>query len=121
METPRHIENGIANRYTVPLLVADGPASVIYTAAAATPPPSWPLNGAQTRLFASTDHCHSFENVTPADLPARPMMMQLVGSGQGRLLGLYNDGTVVNIEPAAGRSSIIASDLPLAYDLLTLS
>ena len=51
-----HMMNGLDRRYTMPLVASSARPDVLYTAAAATPPPGWRRNGtANVALYRSRD------------------------------------------------------------------
>jgi hypothetical protein len=115
---------GLSRSYTIPLLMADG---AIFIAAAAGPPPSWPMrpDGADALLFQSTDHGRSFTPMMWADgfaHPMRGMAMRLLvnPANSAELYGVLTDGSVICIDRRAGIIRTIAEKLPPAYDIAAI-
>jgi photosystem II stability/assembly factor-like uncharacterized protein len=118
-----HITDGISRGYTVPLLV-DAASGTIHVAAAAGPPPTWFAGhlGADTRLFRSTDHGQSFVQVHTEPGPMRAMVMRLVRmpDRSGDFVGVETDGTVIRTRDSGETFSMLARQLPPAYDAVAI-
>lgn len=115
---------GLSRSYTVPLLVMD---SDIIVAAAAGPPPLWPMRsqGADALLFQSADHGRSFATLMWADGIAHPMrgmaMRLLANPGNGdEFFGVLTDGSVIRADRRTGIIDTIAEKLPPAYDVVAI-
>jgi photosystem II stability/assembly factor-like uncharacterized protein len=119
----RHITEGINRSYAVPLLVEGEDGEVIYTAAAAGPPPSWSVGpaGADAVLFRSDNHGESFVPVPAEHAWGRGMVMRLRRDPEtGGFFGVTNDGNVIRSGGNGGPVTAIAEKLPPAYDLALL-
>ena len=115
---------GLNRSYTVPLLVAD---SEIFIAAAAGPPPMWPMrpDGADALLFQSADHGRSFAPMMWADgfvHPMRGMVMRLLANpaNDDEIFGVLSDGSIIRADRRTGIIVTIANKLPPAYDFATI-
>jgi hypothetical protein len=115
---------GLSRSYTVPLLVTDG---AILIAAAAGPPPSWPMTpeGADALLFQSADRGRSFTTMTRADGFAhsmRGMAMRLLANpaDNDEFFGVLTDGSVICGDRITGVIRTIAEKLPPAYDFVVI-
>lgn len=121
----RHVTDGFDRAYTVPVLVLDGQHPTIYTAAAAGPPPSWPVapHGADSMIYRSTDRGLTFERAEKRVAPERGMPMRLRKSPDGsELFGVSTTGTVFRLQTGGEDSTpvAVAEKLPPAYDLIVL-
>jgi hypothetical protein len=115
---------GLSRSYAVPLLVADG---AILIAAAAGPPPSWPMRpeGADALLFQSADSGHSFTPMMRADglaHPMRGMAMRLLANpaNTDEFFGVLTDGSVICGDRTSGIIRTVAEKLPPAYDFAAI-
>ncbi len=120
----RHSTAGMNRFYTVPLAVHPRTDGVLYTAAAAGPPPSWTTNmhGADAMMFRSLDYGKTFKPVVAKEGPMRAMVMRLVQSlrNADELFAVRGDGTVMRSCDCGESFVAIASRLPAAYDMVTL-
>ena len=115
---------GLSRSYTIPLLMRSGPDAAIYTAAAAGPPPTWPMSpaGAHALMFRSSDRGESFLPLGAGDgstHATRGMVMSLREDCSGRLLATLSDGSLLRINDGED-ITMIAEKLPPAYDLVAL-
>jgi photosystem II stability/assembly factor-like uncharacterized protein len=115
---------GLGRSYTVPLLVMDGE---IIVAAAAGPPPLWPMRpqGADALLFQSADHGRSFATLIWTDGVAHPMrgmaMRLLANPANGdEFFGVLTDGSVIRADRRTGIIGTVTEKLPPAYDLAAI-
>ncbi|HEY6420330.1 MAG TPA: hypothetical protein VIX59_15140 [Candidatus Binataceae bacterium] len=116
-----HVRQGINRSYTVPLLVRGADAGAIYTAAAAGPPPTWQVSGADAMLFRSDDRGESFKQVRSDGAWTRGMIMRLRQDPEGgEFFGVSTDGSVLRASNDGAGITTIADKLPPAYDLVTL-
>jgi hypothetical protein len=115
---------GLSRTYAVTLMTGGHEGSSVYIAAAAGPPPEWPIGprGADAMLFRSTDRGASFApfGFDGTAGPMRPMLMRIAASGDGVMYGAFNDGSIVRIDEGRGAIQTIAEKLPPAYDLIAL-
>lgn len=119
-----HYVKGLSRSYTVPILVSGG---AVYLAAAAGPPPLWPMApaGADALLFQSTDRGRSFTPMVWADgfaHPTRGMVMRLLANpaNDDEFFGVLTDGSVIRVERRSGIVRTIAEKLPPAYDVAAI-
>ncbi len=117
----RQVQQGITRPYTVPL-VAAASSDAIYTAGAAGPPPLWSVKGADALMFRSLDHGRSFHPIAAAEGPSRGMVMRMVlnRAKPDELFAVANDGAVMKISDRGQVVSVIATNLPPAYDLVLM-
>src|SRR5262249_6825342 len=105
----RSMRDAINRSYTVPLFVTDGEADVIFTAAAAGPPPTWGMGhaGADAALFRSDNHGKSFDAIPSLHVWGRGMVMRLRGDPEsGGFFGVTNDGHLIrSVDRGAGVSA----------------
>jgi hypothetical protein len=118
---------GLSRSYTVPILVRPGPGGPVYTAAAAGPPPLWPMGaaGADAMMFRSADRGASFRPIASGDgstHATRGMVMRLLAdpANDGILYGAMSDGSVIRIDERDETVAIVAEKLPPAYALAAL-
>jgi len=115
---------GLIRSYTVPVAVHPRIDGVVYTAAAAGPPPSWASNhnGADAMLFRSVDHGKTFHAIAAEAGPMRGMVMRILQSpaSPDELFAVTSDGTVIRSRDCGESFVAIASKLPPAYDLVAL-
>jgi photosystem II stability/assembly factor-like uncharacterized protein len=118
------IKRGLCRSYTVPLFVAAGEPSRVFTAAAAGPPPFWSagLAGADAVMFRSLDAGQSFEALGDDTLPERGMVMRFRADPQseGDFFAVTTDGSVIRTREMAETATVVGERLPPAYDLVTL-
>ncbi|HTQ25476.1 MAG TPA: hypothetical protein VMI09_12330 [Candidatus Binataceae bacterium] len=118
------IKRGFCRSYTVPLFVARGDMSRVFTAAAAGPPPSWSAgpSGADAVMFRSLDGGESFEALGDDTLPERGMVMRFRADpeSEGAFFALTTDGLVIRMREGAASAMVIGERLPAAYDLVAL-
>jgi photosystem II stability/assembly factor-like uncharacterized protein len=122
--TWRHAPTPTARTYTVPLLVLDGAYPVVYTAAAAGPPPAWSTapRGADAVILRSVDRGKTFAAVDGGLAPRRGMVMRLRrgSDASGCIFGVATDGTVFQLGSDAEAPLVIAERLPPAHDFAIL-
>jgi hypothetical protein len=116
---------GLSRSYTIPIVVRHGRNAVVYTAAAAGPPPTWSMGsvGADALMFRSTDRGESFRPLATADgspHATRGMVMRLREDSSGSLLGALSDGCLIRISDSNEGVAIITEKLPPTYDFVTL-
>jgi photosystem II stability/assembly factor-like uncharacterized protein len=115
---------GLSRSYTVPVAVHPRIDGVVYTAAAAGPPPTWSTshNGADAMLFRSLDHGRTFHAIADEAGPMRGMVMRIAQSpaNSDELFAVTSDGTVIRSRDCGETFVAIATKLPPAYDLVTL-
>ncbi|HEY2523781.1 MAG TPA: hypothetical protein VGI29_01900 [Candidatus Binataceae bacterium] len=118
------IKRGFCRSYTVPLFVARGDLSRVFTAAAAGPPPSWSAgpSGADAVMFRSLDAGESFEALGDDTLPDRGMVMRFRADPENEdgFFALTTDGLVIRTREAAASATVVGERLPPAYDLVAL-
>jgi photosystem II stability/assembly factor-like uncharacterized protein len=120
----RQVKEGFHRTYTVPLIVAGGEHSTIYTVAAATPPPMWRVGtrGADSAMFRSDDMGESFHTVARRGGVHRAMVMRFrsIPGDPGGFFAVSDDGTVTrtSTDGEASEPITIAEKLPPAYDLI---
>jgi hypothetical protein len=118
------VKRGLCRTYTVPLFVAAGESSRVFTAAAAGPPPSWSTGpaGADTVMFRSLDAGESFEALGDDALPQRGMVMRFRADpeSEGDFFAVTTDGRVIRTRAMAETATLVGERLPSAYDLVTL-
>jgi hypothetical protein len=118
------IKRGFCRSYAVPLFVAPGESSRVFTAAAAGPPPRWSTGpaGADAVMFRSLDAGQSFEALGDDVLPERGMAMRFRADpeSEGDFFAATSDGTVIRTRKMAESATLIGERLPPAYDLVTL-
>ncbi len=121
----QHSTAGMSRSYTVPLAVHPRTDGIIYTAAAAGPPPSWAThaNGADAMMFRSLDHGQTFKPIVAKSGSMRAMVMRLVQSPRNadELFAVLGDGTIMRSRDCGESFVAIASRLPSAYDMVTLT
>lgn len=116
---------GLSRSYTIPIVVRHGHDAVVYTAAAAGPPPTWSMGavGADALMFHSSDRGESFRPLAAGDgspHATRGMVMRLREDSSGGLLGALSDGCLIRISDSNEEVAIIAEKLPPAYDFVAL-
>ncbi|HZP45174.1 MAG TPA: hypothetical protein VFB15_05945 [Candidatus Binataceae bacterium] len=118
---------GMERSYTVPLLASRQRRGLIYTAAAAGPPPTWTMDyfGADALVYRSTDAGESFAPIAQFDgraHPMRGMVMRLVAhpGDEQIIFGALSDGSVLKIDEREEVISVVAEKLPPIYDLAIL-
>jgi photosystem II stability/assembly factor-like uncharacterized protein len=120
----RHVREGLTRSYTVPLLVDGASGGVVFTAAAAGPPPTWTAGpaGADALLFRSTDGGESFRELALGSGASRGMIMRLRAdrSNGGGFFGVTTDGVVFRSDARGASLTTIAERLPPAYDLAVI-
>jgi photosystem II stability/assembly factor-like uncharacterized protein len=111
--------------YAVPLLLRRDAHGVVYTAAAAGPPPTWSLDerGADALMYRSDGTGMQFEAIGSADgmvHPMRGMVMRFVAHpGDNRIIfGALSNGGIVRIDERADSVSMVTEKLPPAYDMV---
>jgi hypothetical protein len=118
------VKRGFCRSYTVPLFVAGGEPSCVFTAAAAGPPPLWSTgpSGADAVMFRSLDAGQSFEALGDDALPERGMVMRFRADPQsaGDFFAVTTDGSVIRTRAMAETSTLVGERLPPAYDLVVL-
>jgi hypothetical protein len=118
------VKRGLSRNYTVPLFVAPGESSRVFTAAAAGPPPFWSTGpaGADAVMFRSLDAGQSFEAIGDNVLPERGMVMRLKADpeSEGDFFAVTTDGSVIRTREMGGAATLIGERLPPVYDLVTL-
>jgi photosystem II stability/assembly factor-like uncharacterized protein len=118
------VKRGFCRSYTVPLFVAAGEPSRVFTAAAAGPPPFWSTgpSGADAVMFRSLDAGESFEALGDDALPQRGMMMRFKADpeSEGDFFAVTTDGCVIRTRAMADTATLVGERLPPAYDLVTL-
>jgi photosystem II stability/assembly factor-like uncharacterized protein len=115
---------GLSRSYTLALLIADG---AIIVAAAAGPPPLWPMgsDGADALLFQSADGGRTFAAMSRPDglvQPMRGMVMRLRANPENadEVFGVLTDGSVIRADRIAGTIHTVAEKLPPAYDFTVI-
>ena len=113
----RKSEAGMDRNYTHPLVGVPGRPGLLFTAAAATPPPGW-VNGANAAIYRSIDGGQSWSQLTEG-LPAqfdemvRPMAADeggtIYAAAGPQLFAGHNEGTTWEL---------IAEDLPTVRALI---
>jgi len=118
---------GMSRAYAVPLLLRRQAKGVIYTAAAAGPPPTWSIDerGADALMYRSSDGGLGFAPIASGDgtaYPTRGMVMRLIAQPDDHriLYGALSDGGIIRIDERADTVAMIAEKLPPAYDLAIL-
>ena len=118
------IKRGFCRSYTVPLFVAAGETSRVFTAAAAGPPPFWSTgpSGADAVMFRSLDAGESFEALGDDALPERGMVMRFRADpeNEGDFFAVTTEGSVIRTREMAASAMLIGERLPPAYDLVAL-
>lgn len=118
------VKRGLCRSYTVPLFVAAGESSRVFTAAAAGPPPFWSTGpaGADAVMFRSVDAGQSFEALGDDVLPERGMVMRFKADPEndGDFFAVTTDGSVIRTREMAETATLVGERLPPAYDLVTL-
>ena len=118
------IKRGLCRSYAVPLFVAPGESSRVFTAAAAGPPPFWSTGpaGADAVMFRSVDAGQSFEALGDDVLPERGMVMRLKADpeSEGDFFAVTTDGSVIRTREMGGTATLVGERLPPAYDLVML-
>jgi hypothetical protein len=118
------VKRGLCRNYTVPLFVAPGESSRVFTAAAAGPPPFWSTGpaGADAVMFRSLDAGQSFEALGDNVLPERGMVMRLKADpeSEGDFFAVTTDGSVIRTREMGGIATLIGERLPPVYDLVAL-
>ncbi len=123
------VKRGFYRSYAVPLFVAAGESSRVYTAAAASPPPFWSTGpaGADAVMFRSLDAGQSFEALGDEVLPERGMAMRFKADPEnsGGFFAVTTDGCVTRTCETARDATmidatVISERLPAAYDLVPL-
>jgi photosystem II stability/assembly factor-like uncharacterized protein len=121
----RRVTRGFNRSYTIPVLVDGEAAGVVYTAAAAGPPPMWRLGagGADALMFRSSDRGQSFEPIADAGGSARGMMMRFARdpADAAGFFAVMSDGAVIRARNHGQNVSSIAEKLPPAYDLVAMA
>jgi len=117
-----HYAKGLDRTYTIPLLVQSG--GLIYTAAAAGPPPTWiGTGGADALMYCSSDRGNNFRRLGGAEgsiHATRGMVMRLLEDSGNALLGVLSDGTIIRLSEQEQTVAVIAEKLPPSYDLVLL-
>lgn len=120
----RHVSKGFNRSYTIPILVDAEQSGIVYTAAAAGPPPTWRTGagGADALMFRSDDRGQSFEPIANESGPTRGMMMRFARDpgDPARFFAVISDGTVIRARDRGRSLSQIADKLPPAYDLVAI-
>jgi photosystem II stability/assembly factor-like uncharacterized protein len=118
---------GVERSYMVPLLASAHWEGVVYTAAAAGPPPTWSMDyfGADALVYRSTDYGQSLKPIACADGRAYPMhgmVMRLIQHPHDDLVifGVLSDGGILKIDEREGLLTVVTSKLPPVYDLAIL-
>jgi len=116
---------GLRRSYTIPILAGASDGGSIYTAAAAGPPPTWSVgpSGADALMFRSSDRGETFRTIAAGDGATdsmRGMVMRFFEEPGGALLGVLSDGTLMRLGEGDESISVIARNLPPAYDLVAL-
>lgn len=118
---------GLSRSYVIPILVRPGADGAIYVAAAAGPPPTWPMGsiGADAMMFTSTDRGGSFRPIASGDgstHATRGMVMRLVANpaNDGVIYGVQSDGRIIRIDEREEVVTVIAEKLPPACDIAIL-
>jgi photosystem II stability/assembly factor-like uncharacterized protein len=118
------VKRGFCRSYTVPLFVAPGEPSRVFTAAAVGPPPLWSAGraGADAVMFRSLDAGQSFEALGDDVLPERGMAMRFRADpeSEGDFFAVTTDGCVIRTRKMAETAILIGERLPPAYDLVAL-
>jgi hypothetical protein len=118
------VKRGFSRNYAVPLFVAGGESSRIFTAAAAGPPPRWASDpsGADAIIFRSIDGGDSFEALGDEVLPERGMVMRFEADPEsaGDFFAVTSDGVVLRTRNMAQSATVIGERLPPAYDLVAV-
>jgi photosystem II stability/assembly factor-like uncharacterized protein len=118
------IKRGLCRNYTVPLFVAPGESSRVFTAAAAGPPPFWSTGpaGADAVMFRSLDAGQSFEALGDDVLPERGMVMRLKADpeSEGDFFAVTTGGSVIRTREMGATATLVGERLPPAYDLVML-
>jgi len=118
------IKRGFCRSYTVPLFVAAGDTSRVFTAAAAGPPPFWSTgpSGADAVMFRSLDAGESFQALGDDALPERGMVMRFKADpeNEGDFFAVTTEGSVIRTREMAASAMLIGERLPPAYDLVAL-
>jgi len=117
--TWRHHETGLDRGYTVAFAVSPAAPDVVYTAAAATPPPGW-RNGANAGLYRSADGGERWQHLE-GGLPAQfdRMVGALVAEGDGQAYACAGS-TVFGSEDGGEHWSALVEGLPAVQALITL-
>jgi photosystem II stability/assembly factor-like uncharacterized protein len=119
------LAKGLSRGYAIPLAVRHTRPAVVYTAAAAGPPPTWPLGaaGADAHVFCSDDGGENFRAL-PVDgafsHTSRGMVMRIRDDHSDALLGALSDGGLIRIERNQRTLIRIGEKLPPTYDFVTL-
>jgi hypothetical protein len=118
------VTQGLNRSYTVPLLLSAEQGLTIYTAAASGPPPAWSTSsaGASALLYCSIDRGLSFTRTAENRPPWRAMVMRLapIPGAPREFFGVLTDGTIIRSDAHAEDVTVIADNLPPAYDLIVL-
>ncbi len=101
----RHVREGIANRYTVPLIASQAEGR-LFTAAAAGPPPTW-SSGTNAAIYRSDDHGETWRRLE-AGLPPRFDVM----------VGALTEDESGNLYAAAGGDVYRSDDSGESWQLL---
>jgi hypothetical protein len=119
----RHITKGLNRTYTIPILVDAEEPGIVYTAAAAGPPPMWRMgaSGADALMFKSSDRGESFEPLARENGTTRGMMMRFASDPRSAgFFAVLSDGTVIHARDGGSSLSSLAAGLPPAYDLVAI-
>ncbi|MGD0073642.1 MAG: exo-alpha-sialidase [Candidatus Binataceae bacterium] len=120
----RRAGDGLTRSYAVPVAVHPRIDGIVYTAAAAGPPPTWAsgANGASAILFRSLDHGRTFHPIAAKAGPMRGMVMRILQSpaDSDEVFAVTSDGTVIRSRDCGQSVAAIATKLPPAYDFVIL-
>ena len=116
---------GLSRSYTIPIAMRHSRNAVVYTAAAAGPPPTWSMGaiGADALIFRSSDRGESFRPLAAGDgspHSTRGMVMRLREDFARGLLGAMSDGCLIRVSDGEEEIAVITEKLPPTYDFVAL-
>ena len=115
----RLVQEGLERPYTMPLVAAPEDPRLLYTAAAATPPPGWRANGtANAAIYRSTDggtHWLRLENGLPASFET---MVRTMAAGPGGTLMAASANDLYVSEDRGEHWSLAKSGIPTVRSMV---
>jgi photosystem II stability/assembly factor-like uncharacterized protein len=117
--TWRLVAGGLDRQYTMPLVAAPEDPALLYTAAAATPPPGWRINGtANAAIYRSEDGGVSWSQLE-AGLPAsfETMVRSMVAGPGGALFAAVASEIYVS-EDRGEHWNLVKADVPTVRSMV---